>query len=209
MTREGAAEGGRHPERSEGTQRITNRRLPSLAFRIRENDLRLTVPCVFIYNYVFLLRQLLNAPDDISTLLLAFPRERDSLISILHKVQGKLGYLTPAALAEVAGYLNLSLSTIYSVATFYSHFRFKPSGRHQLRVCRGTACHVRGADEVLGELSHKLHLKAGETSKDGEYSLETEACFGSCALAPVVVKDGRVYGRMTPARVDEVLRGGP
>jgi NADH-quinone oxidoreductase subunit E len=158
---------------------------------------------------MFPVEALLNELDDNPAVLSAFPRERGSLIPILHEVQGKLGYLTPAALAEVAGYLNLSLSTIYSVATFYSHFRFKPSGRHNLRVCRGTACHVRGADEVLNELGCRLHLKPGETTKDGEYSLETEACFGSCALAPVVVKDGRVFGRMTPARVDELLGGKP
>jgi NADH-quinone oxidoreductase subunit E len=169
----------------------------------------LTLPYDFIYNYVLLLRQVLNAPDDISPILSAFPPERDSLIPILHEVQGKIGYLTSSALAAVAAYLNLSLSTIYSVATFYSHFRFRPGGRHQLRVCRGTACHVRGADEVLNELGGRLHLKPGETTKDGEYSLETEACFGSCALAPVVVKDGRVYGRMTPARMDELLKDQP
>ncbi len=149
----------------------------------------------------------MNAPKDISALLAVHPPARDSLIPLLHAVQREEGYLSPEALAQVAAYLKLSLSTVYSVATFYSHFRFKPCGRHQLRVCRGTACHVRGADGVLDELARKLHLKTGETTKDGEFSLETEACFGSCALAPVVVKDGRVYGRMTPARVDELLRG--
>ncbi len=149
----------------------------------------------------------MSASNDISAILSAHEAKRDSLIPMLHEVQRAEGYLSPEALAQVAAYLKLSLSTVYGVATFYSHFRFKPCGRHQLRVCRGTACHVRGADEVLGELSRRLHLKAGETTKDGEFSLETEACFGSCALAPVVVKDGRVYGRMTPAKVDELLRG--
>jgi len=144
---------------------------------------------------------------DISAILAAHPPERASLIPILHEVQHQHGYLAPEALKEVADHLQLSLSTVYSVASFYSHFRFKHCGRHRLSVCRGTACHVRGADAVLAELSHKLGIQPGETTPDGKYSLETEACFGSCALAPVVVRSGRVHGRMTPAKVDELLGG--
>jgi len=122
-------------------------------------------------------------------------------------VQEAEGYLTPASLAQVAAHLGLSESDVRGVATFYTRFRFKPTGKHCLKVCCGTACHVKGSGEVLGELEKKLGIKAGETTPDGKYSLETEACFGSCALAPVVVVGGHVSGRVTPMRVDELLRG--
>ncbi|MCR4393807.1 MAG: NAD(P)H-dependent oxidoreductase subunit E, partial [Dehalococcoidales bacterium] len=89
--------------------------------------------------------------------------------------------------------------------TFYALFRLKPSGKNIIRVCRGTACHVRGGARILQEFENRLGIKAGETTPDLEYSLETISCFGSCALAPVVVVNRQVYGRMTPAKVAEVL----
>lgn len=133
--------------------------------------------------------------------------ERHNLIPILHEVQRHLGYLTPEAMQAVAGYLRLTLSTAYGVATFYSAFRFKPGGRHSLKVCRGTACHIKGGRRVLHECEVRLGIQPGETTADREYTLETEACFGSCALAPVVVRDERIYGRMTPAKISDILRG--
>jgi len=143
--------------------------------------------------------------DDI---LFKFSKERGNLIPILHEVQTRLGYLPPEAMQAAAAYLGLSPSEVYGVATFYAAFKFKPSGRHIVKACRGTACHVKGAEKVLDELEKSLGIKDGETAGDGEYSLETLACVGSCALAPVVVRDERVYGRMTPARVKDILRGG-
>ena len=143
----------------------------------------------------------------VDALLLRFTPSRENLIPLLHAVQEAAGYLTPTFLKQVAAYLGLSDGEIYSVATFYACFRFKPVGKHCLKVCCGTACHVKGAGEVLVELEKKLGIKTGDTTMDGSYSLETEACFGSCALAPVVVVDGRVAGRVTPAGVDELLRG--
>ena len=136
-----------------------------------------------------------------------YPRERSSLITILHEVQASLGYLSPEAMEGAAAYLRLSPSEVYGVATFYTAFKLKPSGRHCVKACRGTACHVKGAEKVLGELEKQLGIKGGETSRDGDYSLETVACLGSCALAPVVVSNERVYGRVTPARVKDILRG--
>lgn len=150
----------------------------------------------------------MDAPETlIGTVIARFVPSRDNLISILHAVQEEAGYLTPTSLVQVAAYLGLSESEIRGVATFYTRFRFKPAGKHCLKVCCGTACHVKGAGEVLAELEKKLGIKAGETTADGEYSLGTEACFGSCALAPVVVVDGRVLGRVTPAEAGELLRG--
>ena len=145
--------------------------------------------------------------QQIDDILCRFSRDRGSLIPILHDVQNHFGYLSREAMEAVARYLSLSDSTVYSVATFYAGFKFAPSGRHSVKACRGTACHVKGASRLIGELEKQLGVKPGETTPDGEYTLETVACFGSCALAPVVVKDGKVYGRVTPARVKSILRG--
>jgi NADH:ubiquinone oxidoreductase subunit E len=145
--------------------------------------------------------------QQIDDILCKFSRDRGSLIPILHEVQNHYGYLSREAMETVARYLRLSDSTVYGVATFYASFKFAPSGRHIVKACRGTACHVKGASRLIGELEKQLGVKPGKTTPDGEYTLETEACFGSCALAPMVVKDGKVYGRVTPARVKGILRG--
>ena len=142
----------------------------------------------------------------IKTILNSFEPVRENAIPILHAVQEREGFLSPEAMGQVAEYLHLSKSEVYGIATFYTRFKFKPSGKHCLKVCRGTACHVKGAGEVLAEFEKRLCIKPGETTPDGEYSLETEACFGSCALAPVVVLDEHVHGRMTPSKTDDVLR---
>lgn len=143
----------------------------------------------------------------INNLLFRFTPSRENLIPVLHAVQEEAGYLSSSSMARVASYLKLSESAVYGVATFYTRFRFKPAGKHCLKVCCGTACHVKGAGEVLAALEKKMGIKAGETTPDGTYSLETGACFGSCALAPIVVVDGRASGRTTPASVGELLRG--
>jgi len=145
--------------------------------------------------------------QQIDDILCQYDRDRSSLIPILHGVQNHCGYLSREAMEAVARYLRLSDSTVYGVATFYAGFKFAPSGRHFVKACRGTACHVKGASRLIGELEKQLGVKPGETTPDGEYTLETVACFGSCALAPVVVKDGKVYGRVKPARVNGILRG--
>ena len=149
----------------------------------------------------------MDAPQTpIDKILACFTPERENVIPILHAVQEARGFLSPEDIAAVARQLKLSRSEVYGIATFYARFRFKPSGKRCLKVCRGTACHVKGAGEVLKELEKRLGIKAGETSPDGAYSLETEACFGSCALAPVVVIDERVHGRMTPSKAGDILR---
>jgi NADH-quinone oxidoreductase subunit E len=144
----------------------------------------------------------------IDDILFKYDAERASLIPILHEVQARLGYLSPETMQQTAAYVGLSPGEVYGVATFYAAFKLKPTGHHCVKACRGTACHVKGAGKVLDELEKQLGIKDGETSADGEYSLETVACLGSCALAPVVVSNERVYGRVTPARVKNILRGG-
>jgi NADH-quinone oxidoreductase subunit E len=145
--------------------------------------------------------------QQIDDILVKYDPDRRSLIPILHEAQSRLGYLSPEAMQVAANYTGLSVSEVYGVVTFYAAFKLKPTGCHCVKACRGTACHVKGAEKVLGELEKSLGIKDGETSKDGEYSLETVACLGSCALAPVVVRDEQVYGRVTPAKVKDILRG--
>ena len=106
---------------------------------------------------------------------------------------------------EFAKFLKLPESTVFGVSTFYAQFKLTPTGRRLIKVCRGTACHVRGGARILREVEKRLGIKPGETTSDLAYTLETIACFGSCALAPVMVVDKDVYGRMTTARVGQIL----
>ena len=129
----------------------------------------------------------------------------DELIPILQEVQGQFRYLPSEAMLEIAHFLRIPESAVFGVSTFYAQFKFVPMGNHMVRVCRGTACHVRGAPRILDEVEKQLDIRPGETTDDMEYSLETIACFGSCALAPVMVVDDNVYGRVTPAKVRQIL----
>jgi NADH-quinone oxidoreductase subunit E len=131
--------------------------------------------------------------------------ERQELIPILQETQQQFRYLPAAAMREIAKYLNISVNAVYGVSTFYAQFKLTPLGKKIIRICRGTACHVRGADKVLAEMEKQLGIKAGETTKDMEYTLETVACIGACALAPTMTIDNETYGKMTPKKVAEVL----
>ncbi|MBI4297074.1 MAG: NADH-quinone oxidoreductase subunit NuoE [Chloroflexi bacterium] len=133
-------------------------------------------------------------------------RERSSLISVLQEVQYKLGYLSPEAIAEIARFLKISESEIYGVATFYAQFRFTRPGEHEIKVCLGTACHVRGGERILEEMERELDIQAGGVTPDYKFSLEKVACFGSCALAPVMVVGKEVHGRMDPNRAKKIIR---
>ena len=146
-----------------------------------------------------------NTVVDIKDILVPYPRNRDSLIPILQGAQERYGYLPQEALQAAADYLHIANSTVYGVATFYSYFKLTPGGKHTLRVCRGTACHVRGSARVLRDIEQKLDIKAGQTTADGGYTLETVACIGACALAPTVTLDGDIYGRITTARMAKIL----
>lgn len=134
-----------------------------------------------------------------------FNRKPEELVPILETIQKTLGYLPEHALLDVARLTKLPPATVYGVATFYEQFRLSPGGKHTVRLCRGTACHVRGAERIQTEVQNAFAVEPGETTEDGSFTLETVACFGSCALAPVVVIDGKVRGRMTPARTCHCL----
>ena len=143
--------------------------------------------------------------EKLNDILSRYSGKKEELIPILQEAQEQFRYLPEETMREIARFLRLPESTVYGVATFYAQFKFSPVGRKVVRVCRGTACHVRGAPRILDEIEKHLGILPGETTDDLEYSLETIACFGSCALAPVMVVDENVYGRMTPARVGEIL----
>ena len=143
--------------------------------------------------------------EKLNEILSHYRSDKDELIPILNDVQRQFRYLPTEAMLEVARFLHISPSTVYGVSTFYALFKFAPTGKRMVRVCRGTACHVRGAPRILEEVMKRLGLKPGDTTDDLEYSLEAIACFGSCALAPVMVVDDNVYGRMTPTKVGEIL----
>ena len=143
--------------------------------------------------------------EKLSEILSHHSGKKEELIPILQEVQEQLGYLPLETMLQVARFLQVPESTVFGVGTFYAQFKFFPTGKKKVRLCRGTACHVRGAPRILGEVEKYLGIKQGETSDDLEYSLETIACFGSCALAPVMVVDDNVYGRMTPKKASQIL----
>lgn len=145
--------------------------------------------------------------DQLQTVLAKHPRVRASLIPLLQDVQVASGYLPSKALESVAHYLRLPLSAVYGVTTFYTQFHLTRQGKHRIKVCQGTACHVRGSTSIIEAVKKRIGIGPGETSEGFEFSVESVACFGSCALAPVMVVNDRVYGNMTPERASEILEG--
>lgn len=138
------------------------------------------------------------------TILQGELKEAD-LIPTLQKVQEAYGYVPPQTIEAIADWLHLYPARVQGVISFYHMFYTEPRGRHIVTVCRGTACHVKGGRGVLRVVQNILGLKDGQTSEDFMFTLETVACLGACALSPVMVVDGKVYGRMNPKRIENVL----
>lgn len=138
-------------------------------------------------------------------ILSVYQGKRGALIAILQRVQEEFGYLPEDALGEIAEFLRMPESQVFSVATFYANFHLNRRGDHLVRVCLGTACHVRGARTILETAQHKLGIKTGQTTEDYQYSLERVACVGSCANAPVIMIDDEMYPKATPSKVDELI----
>lgn len=130
---------------------------------------------------------------------------RDSLIPILQEVQELKGFLSEETVVEIGKHLDLPASKIYGVATFYNQFRFQPVGKYHIMVCRGTACHVKGSAFVLAALEQELKIKAGETSRDGLFSIEVVACIGACGLAPVISINGEFHANVDHKKIDAIL----
>jgi NADP-reducing hydrogenase subunit HndA len=135
----------------------------------------------------------------------SFNNDKGELINVLHKAQGIFGYL-PAEVQEViANELNVSVAHVYGVVTFYSFFTMIPKGTHPISICLGTACYVRGAEKVLDEFKKELNIQVGQTTPDGKFSLSCLRCVGACGLAPVVMVGEKVYGRVAPDGVKEII----
>ena len=133
-------------------------------------------------------------------------RDRGACIKVLQEVQLTFGYLPREALRYVAEHSEITDSQIYGVATFYERFRFQPIGKHLIRCCCGTACHVNGAKSMSRTLEEILKIKDRETTKDGLFTLETVACLGCCSLAPVMMVDTTIYGRLTTKDIRRILK---
>jgi NADH-quinone oxidoreductase subunit E len=143
--------------------------------------------------------------QELADILIKSKKDRRHLISLLQQVQHKLGYISKEAMLAIAGFLEIPESTVYGIATFYNLFRFTPPGKHPVKVCMGTACHLAGGRLVLEAMARELDIQVGGITPDHEFSLDRVACVGCCALAPVVVVSDAVYPRMTPPKVEEVL----
>ncbi len=143
--------------------------------------------------------------EKVNEVLASYAGDKAELIPILQQVQQVFGYLPEEAMSLIAEFVDVPECSVFGVATFYAQFKFVPVGRNVIKVCRGTGCYVKGAPRLLDELESRLNIKDGETTPDGEYTLETVACFGSCALAPVMVVNDRVYGNVTVEKVREIL----
>jgi NADH-quinone oxidoreductase subunit E len=136
-----------------------------------------------------------------------FSRKRGNLIPVLQKVQGKLGYLPREAMLEIAQFLGIDDIDVYSVVTFYNQFRLNPPGKHSIRVCLGTACHMKGGYITLDAWKRRLNIDLKQTTSDREFDLDSVACVGCCVMAPVTVIDEKPQGKVEPTKVDGLLLG--
>jgi len=141
-----------------------------------------------------------------ASILDKYDRDMGQLVPILQDVQAEENYLPKEALVQVGQGLGISLTQVYSVATFFKAFSMKPRGRHLVNVCMGTACHVRGAERVLEKIERDTGIDAGDSTDDGRFSLETVNCVGACALGPIVVIDGDYAGQMRSDKVEKLIK---
>ncbi|MBA7670977.1 NADP-reducing hydrogenase subunit HndA [subsurface metagenome] len=150
-------------------------------------------------------KEQINNVRETRRILRKFGRKRGNLIPILQKVQDKLGYLPREVMLEIAEFLGIPGIDVYSVVTFYNQFRLNPPGRHSVRVCLGTACHMKGGYITLDAWKRRLDIDRGETTPDREFDLDTVACVGCCVMAPVTVVDNKPQGQVEPTKVDGIL----
>ncbi|MBN1158181.1 MAG: NADH-quinone oxidoreductase subunit NuoE [Bacteroidales bacterium] len=144
--------------------------------------------------------------DTIREICRSFSNNPDELINVLHKIQHAFGYLPAEVQEVVARELRIAVAKVYGVVTFYSFFSMVPKGRHPISVCTGTACYVRGAENVLSEFRKELNIDVGETTPDGRFSISCLRCVGACGLAPVVMVGEKTYGRVSPEMVRDIIR---
>jgi len=147
----------------------------------------------------------IEVKEKLDEILSHYSGKREELIPILQEAQEQFSYLPLEVMVEIAKFLRMPESAVFGVSTFYAQFKLVPSGKRIVRVCRGTACHVRGGARILREVEKRLGIKPGETTEDWEYTLETVACIGACALAPTMTLDKETHGQMTTKKVAEVF----
>ena len=143
--------------------------------------------------------------EDIQAILQAYPPEQRFSLAMLQDMQHKFNYIPREGMEALAAYLGCPLSSLYAMATFYKALSLKPKGRHIIKLCDGTACHIRGASNLAGGVERLLGIGPGETTSDGAFSLELVNCLGSCALAPVMVVDDTYYGKVTLEKLPQIL----
>jgi NADH-quinone oxidoreductase subunit E len=146
------------------------------------------------------------SPKELSKVLSSYPKEKRHSLAILQDMQHRFGYIPKEGLEAVSVYLSIKLSALYSMATFFRALSLKPKGKHIIKVCDGTACHIRGAPVVLDALERALKIKAGETTKDRQFTIEPVNCLGACAIAPVVVVDGKSHPKVKPDQIEAILK---
>jgi NADH-quinone oxidoreductase subunit E len=144
--------------------------------------------------------------EKVGEIIESYGNDKSLLISILQDIQVEFNYLPRDALEKVSEILEVPLSQVFSVASFYRALSLKPRGRHIINVCLGTACHVRGGKRLVDRIERELIVKAGETTDDFQFTLETVNCLGACALGPIMVVDGKTYGRVKPDGVSKILQ---
>lgn len=144
--------------------------------------------------------------ERLRTVLCSFAGSQEELIPILQKVQETFGYIPKEYMVDIARFIRVPESKVFGTATFYAQFRFTPTGETRVMVCRGTACHVKGAPQVLSEIERRLGVKEGETTSDMKYSLDTVACIGCCSLAPCIMVNKKVEANMTPKKIGELFK---
>jgi len=135
-----------------------------------------------------------------------YEQNPSSLIPLLQRTQENFGYLPKEALEEISRYLRIPLSRVYGVATFYAQFRFEPLGKYVIKICHGTACHVNGAVNISQAITEELGIEEGQTTEDGLVTLERVACLGCCSLAPVIMINDKVFGKLTPEKVRKLMK---
>ncbi|MGB9661772.1 MAG: NADH-quinone oxidoreductase subunit NuoE [Moorellaceae bacterium] len=150
--------------------------------------------------------QCLEKWEQLEEIIEAHRGQPSALIEVLHQAQDLVGYLPKQVLVAIAEGLGVSLSEVYSVVSFYAHFTTKPKGKYQISVCKGTACYVKGAPEILERLQKELGIKAGDSTDDGKFSLEVVRCLGACGLAPVMMVNKRAHGLLRPDTAVTVLQ---
>jgi NADH-quinone oxidoreductase E subunit len=143
--------------------------------------------------------------DKINEIIAKYQGDKWGLIPLLQEVQEDIGYIPPESIEPIADAMNMFPAQVQGVITFYAGFTLKPKGKYVLKVCRGTACHVKGSRSILRMMQNELKLKEGETSKDYQFTLETVACLGACFMAPAMLVNRNYYGKLAPSRVSSIL----